>query len=147
MIDIGSRVREVLDKGYLMSLGTVDDGGVWVADIVYVADDELNIYWMSNPDFRHSKAIAKNAKVAGTITVSQKQGDLDFAVQLEGAAEKLDGARLTIATKFLMKKGKPGPSKVLNILMKGYSWYKLVPTKIELIDQKNFDFQKQKISL
>lgn len=143
MNDLKLRIKEVLDRGYLLSLGTVDDNGVWVADVIYISDEQQNIYWMSSPDFRHSKAIAKNPKVAGTITVSQKPGDLDFAIQLEGVAEKMAGPQLALAAKFLMKKGKAVPSKIIDILREGYCWYKLTPTKIELIDQKNFGFEKQ----
>ena len=40
-------IQEVLEKGYLMSLATLDDGGVWVADVIYIHDDDLNIFWMS----------------------------------------------------------------------------------------------------
>ena len=146
MNDPRSRTREVLEQGYLLSLGTVDEGGVWVSDIIYISDDQFNIYWMSNPNFRHSKAIEKNPKVAGTITASQKPGELDFAVQLEGAAEKLNGPQLALVAKYLIKRGKTIPKKITNILREGYSWYKLTPTKIELIDQKNFKFEKQKIT-
>ena len=39
-------ILEVLEKGYLMSLGTQDGGGVWVADVIYVYDEEMNIYGM-----------------------------------------------------------------------------------------------------
>ena len=34
-------IKEVLEKGYLMSLATSDGGGVWVADVIYVYDDEF----------------------------------------------------------------------------------------------------------
>ncbi len=145
MIDLKSRVKEVLEQGYLLSLGTIDGAGVWVADVIYVSDEKFNIYWMSSPDFRHSKAIAQNPKVAGTITVSQNRSELDFAVQLEGVAEKLSGPQLVVSTKFLLKKGKPAPSMVVNILKEGYCWYKLTPTKIELIDRKNFGFERQTV--
>ena len=59
MTNIKSLITEVLEKGYLMSLATVDDGGVWVADVIFIYDDALNIYWMSDSDVRHSKAIVK----------------------------------------------------------------------------------------
>ena len=51
--DIKRLIKEVLEKGYLMSLGTVDEGGVWVSDVIYVFDDEFNLYWISDPDTRH----------------------------------------------------------------------------------------------
>ena len=146
MIDIRKRIKEVLEQGYLLSLGTVDGAGVWVADVIYIADNDLNLYWMSDPKFRHSQAIAKNQNVAGTITASQKPSDKDFAIQLEGKAEQLDGLQFALVAKYLLKQGKPEPKKVINILREGYSWYKLSHTKIELIDQKNFGFEKQRLT-
>ena len=65
--DIKKLIKEVLEKGYLMSLGTVDEGGVWVCDVIYIFDDDLNIYWMSKDFRRHSKAILINPGIAGTI--------------------------------------------------------------------------------
>jgi len=35
-------VKQILDKGYLMSLATVDGSGPWVSDVIYVADDIAN---------------------------------------------------------------------------------------------------------
>lgn len=83
--NIKNLVQEVLEKGYLMSLGTIDDGGVWVADVLYVFDDNFNLYWMSNPDVRHSKAILKNQKVAGSITVNLPKEN-NLGIQFEGIA-------------------------------------------------------------
>lgn len=36
-------IKEVLEKGYLMSLATEDDGGVWVSDVIYIYDEKFNI--------------------------------------------------------------------------------------------------------
>ncbi len=56
-------IQKVFEKGYLMSLAIQDEGGVWVADVIYIYDDNLTFYWMSDPDSRHSIAITKNKKV------------------------------------------------------------------------------------
>ena len=45
-MDIKKRIKEVLDRGHLMSLGISDEAGVWVADVIYIHDDIFNIYWM-----------------------------------------------------------------------------------------------------
>jgi len=136
-------IKEVLEKGYLMSLGTVDDGGVWVADVIYVFDEDLNIYWMSDPDVRHSEAIMRNPKVAGTITVSG-EGEDNAGLQFEGIAGKIEGARYDLALKHYDKRSKPIPGKDEDVLQ-GDSWYVLKPTKIELIYEKEFGFKKQEI--
>lgn len=138
-------IQEVLDKGYLMSLATIDDGGVWVSDVIFVYDDKFNIYWMSDPDVRHSQAILVNPKVAGTITISD-QGEDNLGIQFDGVAEKIDGARYDLALKHYAKRGKPAPKETDDVLQ-GDSWYILKPKKIELIYEKLFGFEKQKIEL
>ena len=145
MQDIKQLIQEVLEKGYLMSLGTVDSGGVWVADVIYIFDDKLNVYWMSDPDVRHSQAILKNNKVAGTITIS-RAGEDNLGIQFEGIAEKIDGPRFDLAKKHYIKRHKPEPKEIDDVLG-GDSWYVLKPKKVELIHEKLFGFEKKNIEL
>lgn len=143
--DITNLIQEVLEKGYLMSLATLDDGGVWVSDVIYIFDDEFNIYWMSKPDRRHSEAIIKNPKVAGTITASA-QGENNLGIQFEGLAKKVDGNRHDLALKHFAKRKKPAPKEGEDILH-GSLWYVVKPNKIELIYEKLFGFGKQVLTL
>src|SRR3989344_360336 len=145
MEKIRELIKEVLEKGYLMSLGTVDDGGVWVADVIYVHDAELNIYWMSDSEVRHSQAILKNKQVAGTITISGP-GEDNLGIQFAGVAEKIDGPRWDLAKKHFAKRNKPEPAEADDVLQ-GDSWYIFKPTKIELTHEKLFGFDKQKLEL
>lgn len=125
-----------------MSLATVDSGGVWVSDVIYIFDQELNIYWMSDPTARHSQSILQNKQVAGTITVSG-QGEDNLGVQFEGVAEKIEGTRYDLALKHFAKRKKPVPTEADDVLQ-GDSWYVLKPQKIELICERLFGFEKQK---
>ena len=143
--DLKPLILEVLHKGYLMSLGTVDAGGVWVSDVIYVFDDDLNIYWMSDPDVRHSQAIMKNNSVAVAIAASG-QGEDNFGLQLAGVVSKIDGPRYDLAVKHFTKRQKPLPSETDDVL-EGDSWYMLKPTFIELIHEPLFGFKKQKLEL
>ena len=111
--DIKDLIKEVLEKGYLMSLATVDDGGVWVSDLLYVYDKDLHIYWMSHPDTRHSNAVLKNPKVAGTITANNPKED-NLGIQFDGIAEKIDGSRYDLAVQHYEKRKKPKPGTVFN---------------------------------
>lgn len=141
-MDLKLRVKEVLERGHLMSLGTLDGGGVWVADVIYIHDDGLNLYWMSDPQTRHSKAISQNNSVAGTITVSNKSQEKNLGIQFSGFAEKIEGARFDLAKKHFAKRAHPEPKETDNVL-DGDSWYVLKLTKIHLIDEENFGFEKQ----
>lgn len=137
---------EVLDKGHLMSLATLDDGGVWVADVIYIYDDDLNIYWISDPEVRHSKAILKNKQVAGTITISNKSKELNLGIQFSANAEKIEGTRQDLAIKHLTKRGYPEPKETDDVLQ-GDSWYMLRPSKIDLVDEENFGYDKKSLEL
>ena len=143
--EITELIKKVLDDGYLMSLATADDGGVWVADVIYIYDDDFNLYWMSHPDVRHSRALYVNPQVAGTITVNIPQ-EHNRGIQFTGRAQKIEGPRFDLAKKHLRKRGKPEPKEADDVL-EGDSWYVLRPRVIELIDEKHFGFEKQKIEL
>ena len=147
MDDTRSLIDSVLEKGYLMSLATIDQNGPWVADVIYVYDASLSIYWLSLESTRHSKAILKDPRVSGSITLSNNQGEDNIGVQIEGTAEKIEGDILEIATKHRLKRGKPAPTKEDEILDNGQSWYYLKPTKIELIYEPKFGFTKKVLEL
>ncbi len=143
--DLKQLVREVLEDGYLMSLGTVDEQGVWVSDVIYVFDDELSIYWLSRVDARHSEAIEKNPQVAGSITTSKKEDD-EAGIQFEGVAEKIDGDLLELARAHRQKRGDALPEREGEILEeRGQSWYRLTPTRIELIYESLFGKERQRV--
>lgn len=144
-MDIKPLILEVLDQGYLMSLGTLVDDNVWVSDVICIHDDDLNIYWMSDPDARHSKAIEAHPQVAGTITVSG-QGEDNLGIQFSGVAEKINGARYDLALKHFAKRKKAEPKQSDDVLQ-GDSWYMLKLTKIELIHEKYFGFEKRVMEL
>ena len=138
-------IKDVLEHGYLMSLGTATANTVWVADVIYIYDDTLNIYWMSDPDSRHSEIIAKNPHVAGTITISG-QGDDNLGIQFSGEAKKISGDRHDLALKHYAKRKKPAPSQEDNVLQ-GDFWYVLKPSRIELIHERFYGFDKQTLEV
>jgi len=144
-MDIRERVIELLNSGRVMSLGTVDEGGVWVADVIYTYDKDFNIYWMSDPKTRHSQAIGKNNKVAGTITASNNSGEPGFGIQFAGSARMIREKQFSLTIQLLARRKYKIPSKWVNLL-KGDVWYKLVPSKIELIDEENFGYDKQELN-
>ena len=108
--NIKELITDVLDKGYLMSLATHDEGGVWVADVIYVFDEQLNIYWISDREVRHSEAILNNNKIAGTVAISGP-GESNLGIQFEGIAEKIEGPRYDLAKKHYTKRLKPEPEE------------------------------------
>ena len=143
MKEIKDLVEEVFEKGYLMSLGVADEGGVWVADVIFIWEEGF-IYWLSDPDVRHSKAVLKNPQVAATITVSNGKGEDNIGLQIEGMVEKVEGDVMSVAIAHRLKRGKPAP-KELGEILEGDSWYRMKPTKIELIYEPLFGFEKREL--
>ncbi len=138
---IRERIREVLDRGYFMHLATSDGAGPWVCTLIYVHDDNPRLYWMSDPNVRHSKAISANTRVAAAITVSGPK-EPNLGIQLSGTAARIDGARYDLAVKHLTKRGHPPPAEYADVLQ-GDAWYVLTPAAIDLIDEQHFGFEKQ----
>ena len=145
MNQTNQRIREIFEQGYLMTLATGDEGSVWANEVIYVFDDALNVYWISDPNVRHSQSILRHPQVAGVITVS-RPGEDNFGIQFSGTAEKIEGPRFDLAVKHYLKRKKSAPREDQDIL-EGDSWYRLRPTFIELIDEKHHGFEKQKIML
>ena len=138
--------QEVLHDAHLISLGTVDENGVWVADIIFVPDENLNLYWISMPQARHSQAIVQNGKAACSVTASE-QTNKERALQIEGVAEKIDGPLFEYEKKLEAKRGLPVPQTEGEILAKGHSWYVLKPTKVELIHSELFGYERKSVQL
>lgn len=140
-----SLTAHVLETGYLFSLSTVDDEGHWVADVIYTYDDELNIYWMSKPWRRHSKAIDENgSSVAGAIALTQGPDDPDMGLQLSGKASQVEEIPWSSVVRYFTKRKKPVPQSSEDFLGE-HLWYKLVPSRIELIYQPEFGYERQTV--
>ena len=88
MIDVETIVREYITKTVHMSLATVKENKPWVCEVHFAFDDELNLYWRSTADRRHSKDIEVNPSVAcnivGTYDLETGCGG---AIYFEGTAE------------------------------------------------------------
>lgn len=136
---------KVLEDAYVMSLGTVDEGGVWVADVIQVHDEGLSLYWLSLPRARHSRAIEGNPKVACSVTADWTTGR-ERALQVEGIARKVEGNLPELERRIDAKRGYADTEEG-DALEGGHSWYVLRPTKVELIDSRLFGFKKQAVEL
>jgi len=144
--EIQKIVQNIFNEGYFLSLATIDDGGVWVSDLFYVADDDWNVYWLSARDTRHSKAIDRNPKVAGTITITTTPQEPSEALQISGYVEVVKGElNEEVEALFLQKRGKQ--KKAESTRVSEQSWYKLTPTKIRLSHEEVFGLEKQDVEL
>jgi len=131
-----------------MSLATHDNTGPWIADVIFICDENFNIYWMSDPNTRHSRAVLKNNKAAGSITYSTKSKEPNLGIQFEGETEQLQGIQFELLVKHLEKRGYPVPEvSQANKILDEDCWYKLTPSKIFLIDEENFGYDRQDFNI
>ena len=78
-----------LSKHKLMSLGT-NYKIPWAASVYYLCSDDFNFYFVSDPQTRHCKNIAKTPKVSITVADSrQKSSDKKIGFQAWGEAKRI----------------------------------------------------------
>lgn len=145
-------IREYFGSTRMMQIATCDDNQPWVCTVYYAHDDDLNVYWISTPDSRHSKEILKNPKIAGAIAFSQEPYPEEGVrgLQFEGTAELLEGVEEESANKLYIQQ-LDREATLLEDIRSGknpHKFYKISPTKFVLFDTKNFpDQPRQELKL
>lgn len=89
-MDVEKIIRENIVKTVHMSLGTSENNIPWVCEVHFAVDENLNIYWRSKTDRRHSHEIANNPMVAGNIVKQYQLGEQVIGIYFEGSAELLE---------------------------------------------------------
>ncbi|HVZ12452.1 MAG TPA: pyridoxamine 5'-phosphate oxidase family protein [Patescibacteria group bacterium] len=149
-MDLREVIKQDLNTARMMQVATVKDNQPWNCTVYFAVDDNLNLYWISKPEARHSQEIKNNSKVAVAIPV--KFDDLTVrGISLEGQATEV------VSTDEIKEKVKLYSDK----FNRGEDWYKdfaagnnphklyrIKPTKVVLFDRVNFpDNDRQEIIL
>ena len=88
-------IRDYLSQVIHMSLATCVDGRPWVCEVHVAYDNDLNLYWVSSQDRRHSQEVRQNPQVAGNIITQHFLNQKVRGVYFEGQAEQLEGVDKT----------------------------------------------------
>jgi uncharacterized protein YhbP (UPF0306 family) len=88
-INVEKVIRDYLPQIEHMSLGTSSDNKPWVCEVHFAYDENLNLYFRSTTERRHSKEIAANPNVAGNIVFQHPRGQYPLGVYFEGNAKML----------------------------------------------------------
>lgn len=85
---------EHIIRGYIpqivhMSIATVKDNKPWVCEVHFAYDDELNLYFCSSLDRRHSMEAMENPVIAGNIVTQHFKNQKVRCVDFEGSIELL----------------------------------------------------------
>lgn len=123
-------VREVITGNRYLSLATTEGEEPWVAPVEYLYDEQLNFYFFSTGDARHSQHIQQNPTVAFAIfgsTQPEYSGNLTAplrGVQIRASARQLSGeAYPEMITEAI---------DALELPMPPYKVFQLVPTAFYL---------------
>ena len=162
-------VIKYLAEHYTMTIATVRGSTPWAASVFY-ASDGFTLYFLSDPESRHSKDIEKNPLVAVTVNEDYHDWRQIKGIQMEGKAEmviaedEIAGATAAYATKYpftavylkLISTPFPGVLKYLDKFLSrlpaapafttafSHRFYKVMPVKVRFIDnEKSFGHNEE----
>ena len=143
--------RQYLSQINIMQLATAFNDQPWACTVHFYADENMNIYWLSNKHREHSKQIEKNPNVAAAILVHENTPSEKYVIGISvaGTAELLSEIP-EAAIRGYMNKLSKDPQLIENV--KNYvgdeGFYCLVPSRVVLFDSKNFpDKPRQEVRL
>ncbi len=85
------KAKKILDNCTYMAVGTSTKRGIpWVAPVLFVYDNDFNIYFLSAVDALHSKNILENADVAVSIFDSRQEIGVSEGIQARGKASLVE---------------------------------------------------------
>lgn len=142
-MDVKKLIEEYLAEARLLQVATMVNDQPWVCTVYFAHDPQLNLYWLSKPNRRHSKELAKNPHAAGAIVLPHTPGDKVRGLQLQGTVEEItEPAKLHREFKHYGERFKTMDElpKIISGENK-HHLYKLKPTLIVLFDEVNFPDQ------
>lgn len=122
-----------------MQLATVRGGKPRVCTVWFVADEDMNLYWLSYPSRQHSQDIAADPHVAAAVVV--KPDEPTIGLQISGTAEGVLNPQIIkdVMERYQAKYHKG--DKFLAHFQGGtnkHQLYCLKPAEISLFDEENF---------
>lgn len=133
-------IKQYLHEGRMMQLATVAGDQPWICTVYYMCDQDLNLYWLSFPERRHSQEVVKHPKVAAAIPIKFDTQPV-IGLQLEGSVQLVQDAE---TVKRVMEgytaKYNAGKDFYRNFIdgSNKHQLYKLTPQLFVLFDEKHF---------
>lgn len=124
-----------------MTLATVGPDGPWAAGLFYV-NDGFDLYWLSDPDTRHSQNIAGNPHVAATIHEDYRDWRTIQGIQMEGTAALVGSIARAVRPMRLYVAKYPflgdlcNPPPALARALASVRVYRLTPSRLYFIDNR-----------
>ena len=86
-----SKALSYLGTHNVMTLATRGPEGPWAAAVFY-ANRDFTLYFVSSPQSRHARDIAREPRVAAAIHEDYREWPAIQGIQLSGSVERLEGA-------------------------------------------------------
>jgi hypothetical protein len=94
-MNLEAYAREMLDEHRYLVLGTADaDGEPWVSPVFYALDGYSRLYWLSDPQSRHSRNLAVRPSLSMVVYDTGAPVGAARAVYMSGHAEIVSGDTL-----------------------------------------------------
>lgn len=140
--EILKHIHNFLQDKYQMVIATSDDHP-WIATVYFAFDENLNLYFLSNPGTLHCKQIIKNPHVAIAISDSpQEPSKAKKGIQVYGLAERIsDESETRHAIKLW--------TEALDVTSEDYSYEGMNENKIDgrmyIVQPKKIKFFNQEL--
>jgi uncharacterized protein len=152
--ELQQQVLDYLKSHNTMTLATCAGDVPWAATVFYASDD-LQLYFFSSPDARHSINLAANPRIAVTIQEDYKDWRAIKGIQLEGRVMVVDGviekakAMAVYARKYadVIKLFTDPTSGIFHKAFLKVKFYRVAPEKVFFIDNEQGFGKRQELSL
>ncbi len=149
-------VCRYLETHWTLTLAVCSDQVPWAAALFYASDARLNLYFISDLGTRHAQMLAANARVAITVNEDYHDWRAIQGLQIEGAAEQLQGeakakAYSCYVAKFPFMQRFLNPSddqeKKVATRLATAAMFRVVPSRVLFIDNRWEFGQRQELWL
>ena len=138
--NLSLEIEAFLAAHHVVSLATTDDDGGPHAACVMYALDGLRLYWMSDPESRHSRHIGARSRVTATVAPDYVDFREIRGLQVFGRARRLVDetelarARQRMLSRYAFLAELAGGPPALRAAFEKAGFYCLEPERITLID-------------
>lgn len=134
-------VRQYLSQVNIMQLATSVNDQPWVITVHFYADENFNLYWMSNKVREHSEHILQNDNVAATIMVHENTSEEKYVIgiSIQGTAQMLEPPIDESVKQGYTNKHNANPGMLEEATKRDgtEAFYMIKPSRIVLFDTKN----------
>lgn len=104
MSEARARARQFLDEVSTLTLATCAAENPWAATVFFAADQQFNLYFVSDHRTQHGRDMAANGQVAATINPDCDNWHDVAGLQIRGTVEVVEGIARAKALALYFKK-------------------------------------------